>query len=133
MALIQASLFDEEEAPPPPSEPAVTEPSGFDYGIKRSADSAAKWTKEQVELVDHAIILTARREEEFTADDVWRNLPAGFPVTKGMAARLMVAARRGLICSTGYYAKSNRGGAHDHGQRLTVWRRQGIIWSPRHG
>jgi hypothetical protein len=133
MTLDQASLFDdlEEETPTPPAEPAIPEPTGFEYGIKRSADSAAKWTAEQIRIVDHAILLTARREEEFTADDVWRNLPAGFPVTKGMAARLMAAARRGKIFSTGYYAKSNRGGAHDHGQRLTVWRRSGLVWSDR--
>ena len=131
MTLDQRSLFDEEEAPPPAVKPANLQPTGFDYGIKRSQDSAAKWTTEQVRLVDHAIILTARREEEFTADDVWRNLPAGFPVTKGMAARLMVAARRGLIYSTGRYAKSARGGSHDHGQRLTIWSRLGTVWSGR--
>lgn len=125
------TLFDEEPTPEP-AEPAVeSPPSGFDYGIKRSADAGQKWTKQQVELVDYAIVLTARREDEFTADDVWRNLPADFPVTKGMAARLMVAARRGRIYSTGRYAKSNRGGAHDHGQRLTVWTRTGRIWSER--
>lgn len=117
------TLFDEEPTPEIPRTAPPPIRSGFDYGIERSADSAQKWTKEQIELVDYTIILVARRENEFTADDVWRQLPPGFPVTKGMASRLMVAARRGRIVQTGEYAKSSRGGAHDHGQRLTVWKR----------
>lgn len=122
MTFSAPTLFDE-ELTPEPAPPAPAPPSGFDYGIQRSADSAQKWTKEQTELVDYTIILVARREIEFTADDVWRQLPTGFPVTKGMASRLMSAARRGRITQTGEYAKSSRGGAHDHGQRLTVWKR----------
>lgn len=122
MTFSAPTLFDEEPTPEP-ARPAPPPPSGFDYGIKRSADSAQKWTKEQTELVDYTIILVARREIEFTADDVWRQLPAGFPVTKGMASRLMSAARRGRIVNTGRIAYCERGGAHDHNQRLTVWKR----------
>lgn len=36
---------------------------------------------------------------------------------------IILVARRGRITQTGEYAKSSRGGSHDHGQRLTVWRR----------
>lgn len=115
------TLFDEEHAPPPSPDPT---PAGFQLGISRSADSAKKWSAEQIELVDYTIVLVARRLDEFTADDVWRQLPEGFPVTKGMAARLISAERKGRIFNTGRLERSQRGGEHDHGQRLTVWRRR---------
>lgn len=91
--------------------------------MKASQASAdAKWTPEQTAQVDAAIMSCRHFQPTFTADDVWRRLPADFPVTKGMAARLNVAARHGLIENTGQTTTSTRGGKHDHGQRLTVWR-----------
>lgn len=124
MTLQPPSLFDDEPAEPKHA-PQTPPPSGLEYGIKRSQDSANRWTKEQTALVDYTIILVARRLNEFTADDIWRELPDGFPVTKGMAARLVSLERRGLISHTGEYQRSNRGGTHDHGQRLSVWCRRG--------
>jgi len=121
MATFQESLFDALAEPPDPPTPS---PAGFELGIARSEDAAKRWTKEQTELVDYTIILVARRLDEFTADDVWRQLPAGFPVTKGMAARLVSASRRGLIYATGDMARASRGGEHDHGQKLNVWKRK---------
>lgn len=120
MAYQTPTLFDQEPDPPTPP-PAAT---GFALGIARSEEAATKWSKEQVELVDYTIVLVARRLDEFTADDVWRQLPTGFPVTKGMAARLVSAERKGRIINTGRLERSQRGGEHDHGQRLTVWRRR---------
>jgi hypothetical protein len=48
-------------------------------------------------------------------------LAGAVPVTKGLTSRLMVASRAGLIDKTGKIAISDRGGHHDHGQRLNVW------------
>jgi hypothetical protein len=95
-----------------PFERAVTE-------SQRSAD--AKWTTSQQTQVDQAIRKAATQHSTFTADQIWRLLPAGFPVTKGLAARLVAAARSGLIRNTGQTAIANRGGQHDHAQRLAVW------------
>jgi hypothetical protein len=108
------------------SEPTLFDtpaPAGFEAGMEASQRSAdARWTPAEQELVDRAIAECAYFLPEFTADDVWNRLPAGFPVTKGLAARLNVASRRGLIEATDRTRKSSRGGAHDHGQRLTIWR-----------
>jgi hypothetical protein len=38
--------------------------------------------------VDAAIVKMARMKPRFTADEVWYELGASFPVTKGMTARL---------------------------------------------
>ena len=81
-----------------------------------------KWTADEQLLVDRAIRHVARMMPEFTADDVWARLGVAFPVNKGMAARLNVAARHGIIANTGRTTFSRRGGDHDHAQRLTVWR-----------
>lgn len=98
-------------------------PTGFAAGMEASQIAADhKWTPEQIQQVDHAIWLCAHFAPTFTADDVWRRLPADFPVTKGMAARLNQAARKGIIENTGQTTIARRGGDHDHGQRLTVWR-----------
>ena len=80
-----------------------------------------KWTPDQQRAVDAAIAVVARAKGRFTADDVWAQLGADFPVTKGLAGRLNAAVRRGLIRNTGEVAHAKRGGAHDHAQRLTVW------------
>jgi hypothetical protein len=85
------------------------------------------WTPAHRAAVDAAILNVARRNRLFTADDVWAALGAGFPVTKGLAARLSLAASAGAIRSTGSVVKTQRpiprvGRGHNHGQRLTVWR-----------
>jgi hypothetical protein len=71
--------------------------------------------------VDAAIVKMARMKPRFTADEIWYELGASFPVTKGMTARLMVAERRGVIKNTGEITYAKRGGQHDHAQRLTIW------------
>jgi hypothetical protein len=102
--------------------PARSIASPFYTGMGASQSSAhSKWSPFQQRQVDAAINVVATRLGVFTADDVWAHLGEGFPVTKGLAARLNVAARRGLIRNTGNLAFAGRGGAHDHAQRLTVW------------
>ena len=85
------------------------------------ASANAKWTALQQNQVDTAIRKMARMMPEFTADQVWYELGASFPVTKGMTARLLVAQRQGVIKNSGEIAFAERGGVHDHAQRLTVW------------
>ena len=85
------------------------------------ASANAKWTALQQNQVDTAIRKMARMMPEFTADQVWYELGASFPVTKGMTARLLVAQREGIIRNSGEIAFAERGGVHDHAQRLTVW------------
>jgi hypothetical protein len=46
-----------------------------------------KWTGEQQRQVDAAIMKVARTKGLFTADDIWQELGAAFPVTKGLAGR----------------------------------------------
>lgn len=103
-------------------EPKPKEPTPFDRGMSGSEAAARKWTDEQSAAVDAAIAGVAAVFDTFTADEVWHVLGPDFPVTKGLASRLKVAANRGLIVSTGELRVSSRGGAHDHAQRLTVWR-----------
>jgi hypothetical protein len=94
----------------------------FIEGMLASQSSAdARWTRPQQNEVDAAIRHVARAKGFFTADDVWKHLGDQFPVTKGLAGRLNAAARRGIIRNTGEMAYANRGGAHDHAQRLSVW------------
>jgi hypothetical protein len=107
----QPSLFD---APQPVS--------GYRKGMQESAKAAGKWTADEVAQVDRAIELCAKFCPEFTSDQIWGRLPSDFPVTKGLASRLNAAARRGLIEATDRTRKASRGGDHDHGQRLTIWR-----------
>lgn len=92
----------------------------FDVGMSESARAGSKWTPREIGLVGDAIARLAATREPFTADDVWALLP-GVTVTKGLAARLNAAARRGIIRNTGETRTAKRGGAHDHAQRLTVW------------
>ena len=81
----------------------------------------AKWSPYQQARVDWAIVTCARELGVFTADDVWARLGQHFPVTKGLAGRLNAAVRRRIIVNTGNVRHANRGGQHDHAQRLTVW------------
>jgi len=85
------------------------------------ASANAKWTALQQNQVDTAIRKMARMMPKFTADQVWYELGASFPVTKGMTARLLVAQRKGVIKNSGTITFAERGGVHDHAQRLTVW------------
>jgi hypothetical protein len=85
------------------------------------ASANAKWTPAQQDQVDAAIRKMARMLPRFTADEVWHELGATFPVTKGMTARLLVAQRNGVIRNTGEITWADRGGKHDHAQRLTIW------------
>jgi hypothetical protein len=94
----------------------------FIEGMLASQSSAdARWTRPQQNEVDAAIRYVARAKGFFTADDVWKHLGDQFPVTKGLAGRLNAAVRRGIIRNTGEMAYAQRGGAHDHAQRLSVW------------
>lgn len=116
---------DFDEAPPHVS-PTVPHnpdpPTPFDRGMAGSARAARRWTPDEAGAVDRAIEAVARRTETFTSDEVWRELGDGFPVTKGMASRLTAAKNRGVIASTGETRIASRGGDHDHGQRLSLWR-----------
>jgi hypothetical protein len=104
-------------------DPTIVEPTPFDRGMAASERAArARWTPEQLDQVNAAIEAAARRHPSFTSDDVWAELGDGFPVTKGLASLLTAAKRRGVIASTGEVRMSSRGGDHDHGQRLVVWR-----------
>lgn len=108
------TLFDERGQP--------FDQFAYEQGMIGSARSAHKWTDEEVELVDRAIEAIACRYSEFSADDIWEALPPGFPVTKGLAGRLNKAVHAGIIGPTGRVVFAQRGGAHDHRQRLAVWR-----------
>ena len=85
-----------------------------------------KWTGEQQRQVDAAIMKVARTKGLFTADDIWQELGAAFPVTKGLAGRLNAAVRQNIIRNTGTVSHAKRGGFHDHAQRLTVWAAYGV-------
>lgn len=101
--------------------PPATE-TPFDRGMEGSEQAALRWTLDQVLAVDKAIRVVAERKQSFTADDVWAELGDEFPVTKGLSGRLKAAKNRGVLASTGDTAIASRGGSHDHGQRLAVWR-----------
>jgi len=95
----------------------------LERGLELSQGSAdAKWSTAQAAAVDQAIRNAAAKKTFITADDVWAELPATFPVGKGLAARLLAACRAGVIENTGTTTTARRGGAHDHAQRLTIWR-----------
>jgi hypothetical protein len=99
-----------------------------------------RWTREEAARVEEAIRTVAARwkgiyrgvsEQRphseptgcFTTADVWAELGEGFPVTKGIAAKMTAAARAGVIENTGRHAYNDHPDrAHAHGQRLTVWR-----------
>jgi hypothetical protein len=100
---------------------AVEELTGFAKGVQESARAAGRWDDTQKDLVMQAIIAVAKRENEFTSDAIWAELAGAVPVTKGLTAMLRLANRRGVLDSTGKTTISERGGEHDHGQRLTVW------------
>lgn len=92
----------------------------FQQGMAGSALAGQKWTAEEAQLIDDAIMRAALELDEFTADDVWERAD-GVRVTKGLAGRLNAAQHRGVIRSTGRVTFAQRGGKHDHRQRLAVW------------
>ena len=103
-----------------PPAPIRTTPYGQAMQISQAV-AEAKWTPFQQRQVDAAIDACARDLGYFTADDIWARLGQTFPVTKGLAGRLNAAVRRRTIVNTGTTRHANRGGQHDHAQRLTVW------------
>jgi hypothetical protein len=132
LASIQPTLFDDD----------IQEALDRHPSIRREADvralvgttlAARKWSAEQIAAVDQAIELCVKFCPTFTADDIWARLPKDFPVTKGLAGRLKAASTRGICHATDQTRKSTRGGEHDHGQRLVVWRSTPVIggMSPR--
>jgi hypothetical protein len=103
--------------------PATVKISPYGQAMQISqAVADAKWTPFQQRQVDEAIAWCARTLGLFTADDVWKRLGQHFPVTKGLAGRLNAAVKRHIIVNTGATRHADRGGEHDHAQRLTVWR-----------
>ncbi len=100
----------------------LTRHDRLQVGMALSQEAASrKWTPTEQDQVDAAIRHVARMLPEFTCDDVWARLGRSFPVNKGMAARLNAAARAGTIRNTGRLTVADRGGTHDHAQRLTIW------------
>lgn len=102
-------------------EPAERVQDGIQAGLEASKRAADTWTEDQRKQVFDAIVAVAKRKDEFTTDEVWAELAGKVPVTKGMTAMLRVAVKRDVIGNTGKTAISERGGKHDHGQRLSVW------------
>ncbi len=117
------SLFSSSKAAGLRRDPDRPVPGGAGYvrGLAGAALAAQKWSERERAAIDAAIELAARELEEFTADDVWARAPQ-VRVTKGLAGRLNAARNRGLIASTDRVAFASRGGAHDHRQRLAIWR-----------
>ena len=98
------------------------ERNAFRLAIAGSQASAnRKWTPDEQDKVDAAIRKMARMLPKFTTDEIWYELGVLFPVSKGMTARLMVAERAGIIKNSGQLTYAERGGKHDHAQRLTIW------------
>jgi hypothetical protein len=97
---------------------------GFPAGLEASEASAATWTDQQKAQVRTAIRIVCERHAgggEFTTDDIWAQLAGKVPVTKGMTAMLNRANKDGWLDNTGKTRIAERGGKHDHGQRLTIW------------
>jgi hypothetical protein len=104
--------------------PGAGPPSPAERRDEGTERAASRWTAAEEGRVDDAIARAARELPTFTADDVWERCP-GVPVTKGLAGRLLAAARAGTIENTGATTTAQRGGQHDHAQRLSVWRAKG--------
>lgn len=102
-------------------EPAERVQDGIQAGMEASQRAADTWTEEQRKQVFAAIVAVAEREDEFTTDAVWAELDGAVPITKGMTAMLRLAVKRNVIGNTGKTTISERGGKHDHGQRLSIW------------
>lgn len=104
---------------------AVVEPArrveGAAAGLEGSQRAAKAWTQDHKDRVLAAIRAVALERDEFTTDEVWEKLDGSVPVTKGMTAMLRRADTMGILGNTGKTQISQRGGQHDHGQRLSIW------------
>ena len=96
--------------------------SPFQRGMLGSEAAGLGYTEGEKDEIRDAVIACARTMADFTTDAVWARVP-DIEVTKGMSAILNGLARRGFIKNTLTLRRSTRGGAHDHGQRLSVWTR----------
>ena len=120
-AQIGLGMYREVVAAPQP------EPAPFERAMQISTRVGNyKWTGDQQRQVDDAIVTVSRRKGLFTSDDIWQELGPQFPVTKGLSGRLNAAAKRGFIVNTGRVTTAQRGGLHDHAQRLTIWAAYGV-------
>lgn len=113
----------------------VSPSTAIERGEEGTARAARRWTPEESARVDEAIRTVARDATnlggrtanlgvgEFTTAEVWAELGEGFPVTKGIAAKMTAAKRDGVIENTGRTTYNDHPRHdHAHGQRLTVWR-----------
>lgn len=102
---------------------AAHETTAAQRGLEGMSRAAHRWTLAEAAQVDAAIRTVAARGEELTTADVWAELGEGFPVTKGIAAKMLAAQRAGVIVNTGR-TRFNDHPRHDHahGQRLALWR-----------
>lgn len=92
-------------------------------GLEGTTRAARRWTLAEAAQVDDAIRTVAARGEDFTTADVWAELGAGFPVTKGIAAKMLAAQRAGVIVNTGRVTFNDHPRHdHAHGQRLALWK-----------
>ncbi len=98
------------------------QPTPFQRGMDGSHRAAQRWTPAQIYEVRHAIRWCATQFLEFTADDVYDYLGPAFPVTKGMAGQFVWAMAKQILENSGRTRIADRGGEHDHAQRLTIWR-----------
>lgn len=116
-----AKLYDKLSEMAQRVKPAERVQDGIEAGMEASKRAADTWTEEQRQQVMDAIIAVAKREDEFTTDAIWAELDGKVPVTKGMTAMLRLAVKRNVLGNTQKTTISERGGKHDHGQRLTIW------------
>jgi hypothetical protein len=89
--------------------------------VESQASANAKWTPQQQLQVDQAIRQNGAHDATLYSRPSLVRTRRTFPVTKGMTARLLVAQRNGVIKNTGEITFAERGGEHDHAQRLTIW------------
>lgn len=88
--------------------------------VDRNADKT--WKDEAYRL----IIDVARKNREFTTDDVWS---AGLPNThenRALGAVMMRVAKEGLIERAGHWKKATRVAAHD--RPMAVWTSRIFVW-----
>lgn len=102
----------------------VSPSTAVERGQEGTARAARRWTPEESARVERAIAdVAARTADTFTTADVWAELGEGFPVTKGIAAKMGAAVRAGIIVNTGRTKfHDHPRHAHAHGQRLALWR-----------
>lgn len=103
------------------ADPAAKAPvTPFTKGMAASAKAAAKWSPVEVTMLHKAIERAAVELPEITTDDVWKRLPKGFPITKGIGTHMMSYKTKGVLLNTTRVRICDRAFAN-HAQRLTVW------------